>query len=395
MRIVGRARALRGCDIVCFSNDWAGDPLSKMHLMRILARENRVLWIDSLGNRAPRATLQDARRIGAKLSAAAATLRAPREVAQNLHVLSPLALPAWESRLAAALNRRLLRLQIGRAMERLGFARRPVVWCFLPSAAWVALSLPRRLLVYHCVDEFSEFTGAPPALAEQEAALARAADLVIVSSERLLARKRALNPSAALVRHGVDHAHFAAALSPELAVPPALAQLPRPRLGFFGLLEDWIDAELLAATARAFPEGSLVLVGREKADFARLKSLANVHFLGGQPYASLPAFCRGFDVALMPFRINELTLNSNPLKVREYLAAGLPVVSTAIPEVEALGLCEIGRGEGEFIAAVRRALRSPGPRRERSEAVRDQGWERRVEEIRALVARGEAAQRGG
>lgn len=386
MRNEREARALTGCDIVCFSNDWAGDPLSKMHLMRLLARDNRVLWIDSLGNRAPRATIQDARRVGQKLSAALRTLGRPRQVDANIHVLSPLVLPAWQSPIAATINRRWLGLQIERAMSRLGFAD-PVVWCFLPSAAWVATSLRRRLLVYHCVDEFSEFTGAPPNLLEQEAALARASDLVIVSSERLLRRKQALNPRVALVRHGVDHAHFAQALLPTLDIPADLARLPRPRLGFFGLLEDWIDAPLLEAVARAFPSGSLALIGREKADFARLKAMPNVHFLGARPYASLPAYCRGFDVALMPFRLNELTLNSNPLKVREYLAAGLPVVSTAIPEIESLGLCAIGRDSAEFIAAIQRALVDPGPSPARSESVRDQGWERRVEEIRLAVAR--------
>ncbi|MDR0966644.1 MAG: glycosyltransferase, partial [Myxococcales bacterium] len=389
MRITRDFRALRGSDIVCFSNDWTGDPLSKMHLMRILSKENRILWIESLGNRAPKASLQDARRIGRKLSAAVSTLKAPREVEPNLWVLSPLALPAWESRLAADLNRRWLGFQIERAMARLSF-KAPHVWCFLPSAAWVATSLRRRLLIYHCVDEFSEFTGAPQSLLEQEARLASAADLVIVSSERLLERKRPLNPRIALVRHGVDHAHFAQALSPELDIAPELARLPGPKLGFFGLIEDWIDAELLEAVARAFPGGSLVLLGREKASFPRLKSLPNVHFLGGRPYASLPSFCKGFDVALMPFRINELTLNSNPLKVREYLAAGLPVVSTAIPEIEALGQCAIGRDTQSFIEAIQRALKNPGPSKKRSEAVRDQSWEGRVEELRLLVGNAEA-----
>lgn len=384
MRVAKTSRALRGNDIVCFSNDWTGDPLSKMHLMRILSRENRILWIDSLGNRAPRATLHDARRIGKKLAAAMDTLKAPREVEPNLHVLSPLALPAWESKLAASLNRRWLGFQIERAIAHLSFGT-PIVWCFLPSAAWVATNLKRRMLIYHCVDEFSEFTGAPANLLAQEALLACAADLVIVSSERLFDRKRSLNPHIGLVRHGVDHAHFSKALSPDLEIPLDLEHLPKPRLGFFGLLEDWIDSDLLESVAKTFSHGSLVLIGKERSDFSRLKSLPNVHFLGSRPYASLPAFCKGFDVALMPFRINELTMNSNPLKVREYLAAGLPVVSTAIPEIEALGQCIIGHDHRGFVEAIWRALENPGPADRRSEMVRKQSWESRVEEIRMLV----------
>jgi len=383
MRRLDAGQALRGRDLVCFSNDWDGAPLSKTHLMRILARDNRILWVNSLGNRAPKASVHDLRRMAHK---AAAALRGMREPEPNLHVLSPLAVPLPGSRAAAAVNRVALRLQVHRAMRALHFSR-PIVWTFLPTAEWVATSLDAELLVYHCVDEFSAFSDAASrAIEDAERRLIGAAHLVIVSSARLLERKRALHPRTVLVRHGVDHAHFARALEPGTLVPDELAGLPRPLLGFFGLIEDWIDLELLERTAQAFPSGSLVIIGKERADTSRLRRLPNVHLLGERPYGRLPAYCKAFDVALMPFRVSELTLNANPLKVREYLAAGLPVVSTAIPEVEQLGLCLVGRTPEDFVARVREALLSPGPSRERSEAVREHSWEARVEEIRATVA---------
>lgn len=386
MRRLELDETLRGRDVVCFSNDWDGDPLSKTHLMRLLAQENRILWVNSLGNRAPTLSTHDLRRAVGKLRAAISTAReVVREVEKNIFVLAPLAVPLFGSEAIRQLNRVVLEAQVGRAMRHLRFSR-PIVWSFLPSAEAIASSLEAELLIYHCVDEFSAFSQTPGrAIAEAEARLARSADLVITSAERLLQSKRALNPNTCLVRHGVDFAHFSRALDPEVGVPEDVARLARPIIGFFGLVADWVDIELLEKVARAFPEASVVILGALRTDVSRLGWLSNVHFLGRKPYAELPAYCRAFDVALMPFRINELTLNANPLKVREYLAAGLPVVSTAIPEVEALGQCLVGRDHDAFIARVREALEDPGPSRRRSEAIRHESWAARLEEIRDHV----------
>ncbi|MBI5548000.1 MAG: glycosyltransferase [Deltaproteobacteria bacterium] len=382
---------LRGRDIVCFANDWDGDPLSKTHLMRLLARDNRILWVNSLGNRAPRASTHDLRRMATKVLAA---VRGVREVEKNIHVLAPVALPLFASEAARSFNRAVLTLQVRRAMGSLGFSR-PIVWSFLPAAEWVARSLDPELLIYHCVDEFSAFSDAPAeAVAETEARLVREADLVITSAQKLYEAKRLLNPRTVLVRHGVDYAHFSKALSAKTVVPGDLAGLPKPVLGFFGLLADWVDQELIEEVARAFPRGSVVLLGRVRTDVSRLRRVPNIHLLGPRPYATLPAYAKGFDVALMPFRVNELTLNANPLKVREYLAAGLPVVSTAVPEVVRLGLCLIARDGASAVEQVRKALRSPGPRRWRSEKIRDESWEARLEEIRGHVRALRAARAG-
>jgi glycosyltransferase involved in cell wall biosynthesis len=147
-----------------------------------------------------------------------------------------------------------------------------------------------------------------------------------------------------------------------------------------------VDIELIARVAEEFPEGSVALIGKTTTDVSRLERLPNVHLLGRKPFAALPAYCKGFDVALNPFCINELTLNANPLKVREYLAAGLPVVSTAIPEVVKLRQCFIGNDHASFIREIKRALDEPGPRAERSEKVRGESWEARVNELRAIMA---------
>jgi glycosyltransferase involved in cell wall biosynthesis len=380
------ADALRGRDIITFSNDWSGDPLSKTHLMRLLARENRVLWIDSIGLRTPSASSADFKRAFSKIKAAAAPIR---EVEPNLFVFSPLSIPAYGQPLLREFNRLLLLFQVKRAMRRLRF-KNVINYVFLPSAGLVTGKLNESLVLYHCVDEYSAFTGIPSqALLDIEEKLLRRADLVICSAEKLVESKSKVNPRTYLVRHGVDFTHFRKALDAETVVPEDISKLPRPVIGFFGLVADWVDVELMEAVAKHFSRGSLVILGKTTTDVSRLTALANVHFLGRKRYEDLPAYCKGFDVALNPFVVNELTLNANPLKVREYLAAGLPVVSTPIPEVEVLGLCRIGRDRESFIREIETALANPGPSVEMSEAIRSESWEARLDEVRHyLVANG-------
>jgi hypothetical protein len=382
---------LVGRDIVCFSNDWDGDPLSKTHIMRILARTNRVLWVNSLGNRAPRASARDAARAWKKVRDAA---RGVLEVERNLHVLAPLYVPAYGSEAVRAANGALVRLQVRSAMRALGMSR-PISWSFLPSAAPVAGRLGEALVVYHVVDEFSAFSDASSHVAELERRLIARADLVVASSEKLLAAKRRQHPEAVLVRHGVDHAHFARALDPALQVPEDLARLRRPVIGFFGLVADWIDLALVRRVADAHPDASVALIGKVVTSTAPLDGARNVHLLGRKPYAALPAYCRGFDVALTPFVLNDLALAANPLKAREYVAAGLPNVCTDLPELRAIPGCTV-TGDGDaFVAAVARALREgAGPDPRRSALVRHESWEAKVEELSAHVAAAEGRRAG-
>ncbi len=381
---------LEGRDIVCFANDWSGDPLSKKHVMRRLAKKNRVLWINSLGNRAPRATARDLRRIVDKLSRFAGGLY---RVEPNIWVLSPLAVPSYHSPLIRRLNALIVGGAVRAAMRRLKF-RRPLVYTFVPASAWVASSLGAEQLVYHCVDEYSAFAGAGDDIAQLEADLIRVSDLVITCSEPLYTAKQQLNANTILVRHGVEHAHFAQALDPDTAIPDDVRSLPRPILGFFGLIAEWVDLGALAAVARAYPRGSLVMVGDvNNADvrgLAELHALDNVHLLGRRPYESLPGYCKAFDVALLPFVKNSLTENASPLKLREYLAAGLPVVSTDIPEAAALA------ERGVYLASVREDYPArvaeaiadgPGPSRARSAEMVRESWDAKVEEIEEKLVR--------
>lgn len=372
-------RALRGRDMVCFAHDWTGDPLSKTHIMRILSKDNRVLWISSVGYRAPTASASDVRRAWTKLKAFTEPVR---EVEPNLWVLNPLAIPAYGVPWMKHVNRELLKLQAKRAMKKLGF-QHVINWIFTPTAGVVAGALGEEAVVYYCVDEFTAFSGVPAHIVELEDELLRRADLVIVSADKLLKSKSKANPRTVLVRHGVEFEHFRKALDPATEIPADIAKLPKPVIGYFGLMaEDWIDIPLMVEVAKHFSTGSMVLLGKVTTDISRLTSLPNVHVLGRKPFSTLPGYSKAFDVAINPFPVNEVTLNANPLKVREYLAAGLPVVSSRIPEVEVLGQCHVADDAQGFIRGIEEALKAPGPKRERSETMRSESWSGRVDEVR-------------
>ena len=380
---------IEGASIICFAHDWGGDPTSKTHIMRILSRRNRVLWVNSIGMRRPTATARDLKRIVDKLRR---SLQGSREVEPNLWVMNPLVLPLPASPAANWFNSRLLSAELRRLCRRYGFGP-PIFWTFLPNSGHQIGRLGERLVVYHCVDEYSAFSGVPrEALVRMEHELVRRANVVFTSSEQLRVERLPLNANTHHVAHGVDVEHFASALDERTPLAGDLHGIRRPVIGFFGLIADWVDVELLRDIAAARPEWSLVLVGKATTDLDSLRGLPNVHWLGQKPYAELPRYCRGFDVALIPFRVNELTLRASPLKLREYLAAGLPVISTPLPEVQRYdGVVQIAQGHGEFIAAIERALgeRTPEGTRRRVESVREEGWSARVEEMCRII---EAAQ---
>lgn len=387
------AGELRGRDILCFSHDWTGDPLSKTHLMRVLSNNNRILWINAIANRMPTTSTKDMSRIVKKLKAFAEPVR---EVEPNIFVLNPLAFPSYGNKSILKVNQTFLARQVRKAMKNLGM-KNVINMVFNPAAGMIAGRLDESELIYYCVDEYTAFTGASNGLKEIEDDLFRRADLVVVSAENLLDKKKHFNRNTHLIRHGTDWRHFRTALDSELVIPADVADLPRPLIGFHGLLADWVDYELIKKVAEHFRGGSVVLVGKIAVDAEQkvkiLNDVPNVHFLGRKPYSELPAYCKAFDVALNPFAINELTLAANPLKVREYLAAGLPVVSTDIPEVRVLADCLVGTDHADFVAKIESALADPKSREEVSDAISHESWEAKVDELRVLICQGGLSER--
>jgi glycosyltransferase involved in cell wall biosynthesis len=362
-------------DIVCFANDWTANPTSKHHLMRRFAERTRVLWVEAAGMRRP--NLGSADDLGRIASKARSFLAPARQQLPRLWSYGPPSIPLPGSPLASRLNAALYRWTIGREMTRIGFDRAPVLWVYGPHVAPWIRRLPRHRLVYHCVDRWGAFQDYDQAWMDAcERELCRKADVVFASAEDLAEHCRGHGAEVIYAPHGVDHAHFAGALEPG-PLPPELERIPGPRVGFFGLLHEWVDTELIGALADRLPF-AFVLLGGSNQDLSALAARPNVHLLGPKPYADLPDWCRGFDAAIVPFRISPLTMSVNPIKLREYAAAGLPVVATGLPEVRRCGeIADCPEGVDEWTESLRAAVRrgaDPAERRKQSERVRDQDW---------------------
>jgi glycosyltransferase involved in cell wall biosynthesis len=379
-----------GHDIVCVGfADWSTDHWTNQHhLMSRLAAGNRVLFVESLGLRRPQLAGRDVRRMLRRLRRG---LEPPRPV-DGLHVLSPLVLPLHGRPWMRRLNAALLRRQVRAAVRRLRFAR-PVLWSYVPQAeALVDVLAPERV-VYHCVDDIAAQKGVDAAaFREAEARFARRADLVLASAPALAERMRALNPHVVDAPNVADTALFATALEPGPVDAP-LDALPRPRIVFAGaVVPTKVDVGLVRSLAAARPGWSIVLVGGvglgdPAADVSSLRDAPNIHLLGRRPYDRLPEVLRGADAAIIPYAVNELTRSVFPMKVYEYLAAGLPVVSTPLPALAGLEDIAFAADAPEMVAAIEAALEADDPsrRRARSERARGHSWERRLAEIaRAL-----------
>ncbi|MFH1419720.1 MAG: glycosyltransferase [Planctomycetota bacterium] len=382
--------------IICFASNWFYDPTSKHHVMRLLSKRNHVVWVNYHASRRPRISGADAGAVAAKLRQ---FITGPRRVSDSLTVITPLVVPMPGNRAAAAVNRQLLTRQIKSVLSDL--PDRPVqLWSFAPDVDYMCGRFDEECVVYYCVDEFSRFSGYDAdATLEAEARLAARADLVVTTSRALYEAKRHLNPNVVMVPHGVDVEHFARARLPDLAVPSDIANLERPIMGFWGLLQDWLDVELIANVACRRQHWTIVLIGEVATDVSPLRNLPNVQLLGRREYRDLPAYAKGFDIGLIPFKVNELTRAVNPIKLREYLSAGLPVVSTALPEVASYTpLAAISHNPTEFIQACEAALAtsddcatsvpSPAPKgtaypapAERQAAMQRETWESKIEEI--------------
>jgi glycosyltransferase involved in cell wall biosynthesis len=343
---------LKNETIICLAAaGWDGMWARAQQLMSIFAGQgNRVLyvdppitWLSPLKNPSLRQGKYDSL----------------RRVEENIWVYSPPVTVPFGNiyRMVNRFNQRRLSSSLKKVCRTLGW-QPTIYWTYLPNT--VDLPVPEEpLLLYDCADEHTAFPGLikKETVAGMERELFAKAGVALTSAGELWQKKKAQAPGLLLAPNGADVLHFQQALKPELMVPPELASLPRPVLGYVGAVSNWLDQRLLADAAGARPHWSWVLIGPVDTDVAPLKSLPNVHLLGRKNYSELPAYLKGMDVALIPFAINELTRGVNPVKLYEYLAAGKPVVSADLPEVRPFQpLVAVYQNQGEFMDRLEEAL---------------------------------------
>ena len=375
-----------GLSIIYFGNDWSAENrTSSHHIAERLGARMPLLYVDSPGLRPPTTSRRDMRKLFRKLAEA---FRMPQPIGPHMwHISSP-QIPFRKLPLINLVNRLLGSFLVKRAVRRLGF-RRLISWFVVPHPGPLAGSFGEQLIVYYCIDDYAALPGVDSAeVARMDENLTRRAHQVFVASPTLLQSKRRLNGRTQHSPHGVDVEMFAKASDPEYAMAEEARGLQRPVIGFFGLIEAWIDLDLIAYLAQSRPQWTFLMIGRLAVDAAAVRDLPNVVFTGPKPYRTLAQWARAFDVAIIPYKRTRQVLNSNPLKLREYLATGKPVVGVPIPETSRFADCvRLADSREEFLAAIENALASDSPEeaQRRMAAVAGMSWDSRVEELLGIL----------
>lgn len=385
---------LAGQNMIYFAPErWDGLWRNRQQLMSIFAQHNKVLFVE----RRPylRPTLLNFRRGGLKLSGLA---RSPvRRISKNLYVFRyPLWAPISNRFPLAQFTKTARRLLIRRALRQLKMSQ-PIVWLSRPHMVdLIAEVSSPRLLIYHVVDEYSAYTDHTPEsrrrLEEQEKRLLAHADLVIVVSQKLYETKSPINPRTFVVPNGVNFEAFTHALAdPQL--PASLRAIRPPRLGYSGLIGDRLNLTMLLEVAKGHPEWSFVFLGEARVSqqaeiWRQLQALPNVFYLGSVAATEVPHYLKGFQVGLMPYVQSRETDNISPLKLYDYLAAGLPVASVDIPAArEFRSYIHIADTPTHFGHTLQSALLDTDHRcREiRRNVAAQHTWENRAGQISALI----------
>lgn len=363
-------------DLVCLSHlRWDFVFQRPQHLLSRCARERRVFFVEE-----------------PTFGAGPARIDTSERAEHGVTVVVPRLPQGASSEEADGLQQRL----IDDLFEARGISEH-VLWYSTPMALSFTRHLRPLAIVYDCMDELSAFLGAPPVMREREVELLRLSSVVFTGGHSLFEVKRHTHPNIHPMPSSVDAAHFGRARRAE-GDPPEQAPIPRPRVGFFGVVDERMDLDLIEGVADARPDLQLVMIGPVvKIPESALPRRSNIHWLGGKPYGELPAYIAGWDVAMLPFARNASTRFISPTKTPEYLAAGRPVVSTSIRDVVRPygeeGLVRIADTPADFVAAIDAALREDAALRIRKAdaALARTSWDRTWGRMRKLIDEAAAA----
>lgn len=333
MRLVPRRGGEgEGTEFIVFSDDWGEHPSSSQHLFRRIAKSHRVTWVNTVGMRNPTLSAVDLRkgiRKIAKMTLAARSNDRQGALDTPVIVYRPVMLPFSRYRPVRTFNA----WSVARCLRELlneNSLHPPTVVTTVPNVGDYCDALGASRLIYYCVDDFTQWPGFEASLIrEMESRLIARADVLIGASDELSTRFRAFGKPTFTLTHGVDLDVFGRLAAVE---HPALARIPHPRAGFFGLIDARMDHELVAVLARSMPDFSFVFAGPIGAAGVPIVTENNVHYIGSVPYGELPALIVGFDVLMLPYRTGDLGETLSPLKLKEYLATGKAVVSSPIAE---------------------------------------------------------------
>ena len=376
---------IKGQNIICFGSSTWQYPGLQQTIMRLLSPDNKILYVNALGSR----------NISLKFSQFSYYLqRIKRQfqhnqvISDNTMVYNPFIIPFVYNTIATKINKLLLRAQFSQLLSKINF-QNYILWVGTRTASHFLDLFDPALTVYNPVDRYYafEFVNGDK-IRDYEKMIASRSNAIICTSDAIRNDMSAFNKHVFTVTHGVDVNHFHSALNKEDKIED-IDDLPKPIIGFFGGLSERVNFQLIRMVACRYPAASIVLIGQKLASMTELEGLENVHVLGFRDFNLLPHYMKRFSVCLIPYHVNELMEAVDPIKLREYLCQGKPVVSVDLPEVRKLGeLVYIGRDDEEFVEMVGKALKENNPSlsEARVEAARQCEWPVKMAEISAIIA---------
>lgn len=371
--------------IIYIAAQWNSDnKVSNHHIATELSKNNRVLYIESGAMRKPKASRSDLNKIFVKI---AKLFQGIKVINDNLMTYSIVNIPFHNYNIIKKFNKFLTIFLIRRVAIKYGFDN-PILWIYTPDFESIIGYLGEKLVVYYCVDDYGSMPNVDSqTIQKMEDSMLKKADLVFVTARALLNdHRKKINQNIFYTPHAVNYEHFSKAqASSDIDKVP---NIPGPILGFWGLMEEWFDIDLIEYIAHRHPEWSIVLIGRVAIDTINASKLSNVHFLGVKKFSELPNYAKRFDICLIPFKNYSLTVNINPIKLKEYLSTGKPVVSTYMPEVLMYkDIVEVADTYEDFESKINYVLQkdSETKRLERIKFVEKDSWAARVAEISVII----------
>jgi len=368
-------------DLVVFGEDWGQHPSSTQHLIKRLAEDRKIIWVNSIGLRRPKFSVADISRVINKLKKMMGNMVAhSTPQPQNMTFIEPRVIPVPTSRWAINLNRLIIGKTLRKVMKKENI-KNPIFWTSLPTAAELTGLCEESAIVYYCGDDFGALAGVDhqPVL-NCEMKLAKKADLIFTASD-VLANN--FDPGKTKhLPHGVDT---------DLFTRPSIKahDLPDhgPVAGFYGSISEWIDQDLIIQCATSLPDWTFVFVGSQHVDVSKLQSMPNIHLLGARSHEQLPSYVQHWDVSIMPFVDNAQIRACNPLKLREYMAAGRPIVATPFPALEPYKNYIIqANTQAGYVRGLKDAfkegLTGQAPRQQ---AVNTESWSARADDVNIML----------
>jgi len=340
---------IKNRDIVFFADDWGRFPSTMQHIGKVLAQNNRVIWVGSLGLRKPKFNLSDLKRVVEKLKGYTQKSVPAENEKVPVIVVNPFVLPFHDSFVIRQINKVLLTGKLKKAIENNGF-KNFIIITSSPVMQSIVGRLGEKSAYYFCLDDYTLFDGAFKSLRMLETKLLKKVNAAFSVSEGLRTTRIPESGKSYFLPQGVELSHFR-----EIKNVPdkTTLGLKGKVIGFFGLLSEWINITLFVKAAKKYPDYSFLIIGRATVNITIFGECPNIKYIGPVQYSVLPGYAALFDVGLVPFIVNDLKIAANPLKMLEYMSLGMPVVSTDLPEVRKFeDYIYVAKNDEEFINMI-------------------------------------------